>query len=382
MASPTTRLEPATATARTLLPNPGSEVEVVDPLLSPGWDAWVSRHPGATVFHRSAWCRTLVDAYGFTPLYLIRKDEGSPVAAWPLMEVGGTLRGRRGASLPFTDHCPPLLPTPQPTGTADVPGDLGDVALREPLLAKAFDLGRQRRWHSLELREAATWTREDRASVRFFGHTIDLAEGEAAALHRCDSAVRRSIRKAEASGLRAVHGQDSHAIRAYARLHALTRRRHGLPPQPYPFFSALQRHVLSPGLGTVLLVLKDQTPIAGAVFLFSGPQAIYKFGASDETHQALRPNNLVFREAIRLCARQGATSLDLGRTSLANEGLRRFKRGWGSSERMVSYLRYDLRTRQTIPTPDRASGWHTLLFQHMPQPLASLIGRFVYRLAA
>lgn len=382
MAPPPPSLAPRTANPSPVAPGPESAVEVVDPIRWPGWDAWISGHPEATAFHSAAWCRMLVDAYRFTPLYLVRHQGDQPTSAWPLMEVGGALRGRRGVSLPFTDNCPPLLPASSPSESAGIPADLGDLATREPLLAQAFTLGRQRRWQSLELREAPAWTRDQGASVRFFGHVIDLAEGDAAALHRCDSSVRRSIRKAEASGLRAVHSPDGAAIQAYARLHALTRRRHGLPPQPYPFFVALQRHVLAPGLGTVLLVLKDQTPIAGAVFLFWGRHAIYKFGASDESHQALRPNNLVFQEAIRLCARMGATTLDLGRTSLGNEGLRRFKRGWGSSERMITYLRYDLRTRQMIPTPDRASGWHSLLFRCMPQPLASLIGRFGYRFAA
>jgi len=36
--------------------------------------------------------------------------------------------------------------------------------------------------------------------------------------------------------------------------------------------------------------------VAGAIFFHSGGQAIYKFGASDETFQHFRGNNLVMWE--------------------------------------------------------------------------------------
>lgn len=384
-------------------------VEVVNPLTNPAWDRWVSGHPGAGVFHSSAWARVLVESYRFTPHYLVETREGQPVAGWPMMQVGGKVRARRGVSLPFTDSCPPLMESDGSSATASketvtqagsvaanvvrpaVPatatvaqrdGDLDAKSAAQPLLAAALAHGRQHRWRSIELREATVWSGIEPASVSFFGHAIDLRQGASEALERCESPVKRAIRKSQASGLRLVEGRDEAAIRAYYRLHCLTRRRHGLPPQPIDFFVRIQRHLLANDHGTVLLVLKDQTPVAGAVFLQWNGQALYKFGASDEAHQALRPNNLLFAEAIRICAARGCAWLDLGRTSRDNEGLRRFKLGWGSVERIVPYLRYDLSSRRVIDTPDRADGWHTRVFRRLPRPMASLVGRFVYPFAA
>ncbi len=369
-----------------------AEVRIVNPLASPDWDRFARRHPDATIFHSSAWARLLHDTYGFAPAYLVRHSRETVVAGWPLMEVGGRLRGRRGVSLPFTDSCPPLLPPcedpapPAPSGAgADAPGspnDLETMAAREPLLAGALAHARARSWKFLELRDAPRWVRGLPPSVAFHGHSIDLSGGLDAAVGRCDGSTRRAIRKAGSAGLRVVEANDQAAARLYYDLHCATRRRHGLPPQPYGFFAALQRHVLEASLGSILLVFRDQTPVAGAIFLFWGARALYKFGASEQRFQALRPNNLLFHEALRLCIRRGCTSLDLGRTSLDNAGLRRFKLGWGSEERRIAYVRYDLRRRRPIPTPDRASGWHTLVFKHLPRPITRLVANLGYRFAA
>jgi lipid II:glycine glycyltransferase (peptidoglycan interpeptide bridge formation enzyme) len=261
---------------------------------------------------------------------------------------------------------------------------LEELACHLPLLSHALALARKRHWNSLEFRDVTPWLPPETSapSVEFFHHTIDLADGEEAALARCDSSVRRSVRKAQGAGLQVVEANDIPAVQAYFQLHSLTRQRHGLPPQPYDFFLKLHQHLLSPGLGSILLVLLNQVPIAGAVFLFWRRRALYKFGASDLQHQALRPNNLLFRDALRLCLRRQCSTLDLGRTSLEHDGLRRFKLGWGGHERRLAYLRYHVPSHQVILTPDRTSGWHVALFRLLPRPLASLVGRIGYRFAA
>ena len=78
--------------------------------------------------------------------------------------------------------------------------------------------------------------------------------------------------------------------------------------------------------------------VAGAIFLNLGTRAIYKYGASDLRYQALRGNNLVIWEAIKFFGEHGYRTLDFGRTDLPAEGLRRFKCGWGATERSIEYV--------------------------------------------
>ena len=170
---------------------------------------------------------------------------------------------------------------------------------------------------------------------------------------RFDSSVRRAIRKAEKCGLEIGISNSLEAVREYYSLHCKTRRHHGLPPQPFTFFLNIHRHVLSQNMGMIVSAKHQQRPVASAVFFHTGAEAIYKFGASDPAFQELRANNLVMWEAIQWCVRNGKKILDFGRTSLANEGLRRYKLGWAAEERRIDYYRFDFRTE---PTAANAGG--------------------------
>jgi hypothetical protein len=94
--------------------------------------------------------------------------------------------------------------------------------------------------------------------------------------------------------------------------------------------------------------------------------------------QQLRANNLVMWEAIRRFAGEGRSTLDFGRTSLNNEGLRRFKTGWGATEQIAEYIRYDLRENAFGTASDSSSGWHTRVFNALPQWMARPIGAALY----
>ena len=91
------------------------------------------------------------------------------------------------------------------------------------------------------------------ASVAFYGHEIDLTGDEATLSGRVDGSVRRAIRKAEKEGVAVeVSGHArSHAVEFYGLL-CQTRRKHGMPPQPFHFFRNVHEHVLSKKLGVVV----------------------------------------------------------------------------------------------------------------------------------
>lgn len=51
--------------------------------------------------------------------------------------------------------------------------------------------------------------------------------------------------------------------------------------------------------------------------------------------------NVVLWVAIKTLVQRGADTLHLGRTSMENEGLRRFKLSWGSEEEVIRYFRFN-----------------------------------------
>lgn len=365
------------------------DVQTLDPLSCGDWDALLAEHPDATIFHTSAWAQTLVDTYGFIPRYLVQRDEHRLLSLLPLMEIGSRWIGHRCVSLPFTDSCSPLFcaslqATQQAVHQASEhrTESLHALAATEPLLGSALRLAQSLGCKSIEFRDCKRWASQALTSVSFHGHVVPLILSEEQQLQRCSPAMRRALRKAGRSPLHLKEGREWADVETYYSLHCQSRRRHGLPPQPIDFFRNIQRQILARGLGFVLLAFAGDTPVAGAVFFGFGRNALYKFGASSDSHLELRPNNLVLWQGIRRCAELGFSALDLGRTSLDNEGLRRFKLGLGGEECLIHYVCQDLRSGRIVVTPDRASGWHSRIFRRLPLPLSRALGVLLYRFVA
>lgn len=351
--------------AETLPSNDG--VQRVNPLDCVGWDTMVSACPSASFFHSAAWAKTLQTTYGFVPVYFIQIESGRLRSLLPVMEVNSWLTGRRGVSLPFTDDCEPLC------------SEAGSFPC---LFQAAMKHGEARGWKYLECRGGRTLFASAPASTAFYGHRLGLSVGEAALFAKVEGAVRRAIRKAEKSMLSVEMSQSLDAVHAFYRLQCKTRKRHGLPPQPFRFFQNIFNHVLSQKQGFLFTAKYQQAPIAAAVFFHWEKKAIYKYGASDETFQQLRANNLVMWEAIKWYARNGFELLDFGRTSLTNEGLRRFKLGWGTEEHRIEYVRYDRQQSGFVNVKDESSGQHNRMFKVLPSFLSRLIGAALYKHAA
>lgn len=338
-------------------------VRLVNPLEHPGWDAWLENVPERSIFHSSAWARVLHETYGHRPCYFCRFAGERLAAMLPVMEVASPLTGRRGVSLPFADFSPAL---------EGQPGAAGE------LYPAAVEHGRVRRWKYLECRGSLEKWTGARPSVAFYGHAVELGPDAEAMFGRFGSAMRRGIRKAERDGIQIEFSASVEAMRAYYALHCGTRHRHGLPPQPWRFFEAIARLVFAPGHGFVATARFEGRTIAAAVFLGRGRQALYKFGASDYSQQHLRPNNLLMWEAMKRCSAMGFEILQFGRTSMANEGLRRFKLGFGAREETLEYARHDFRRQAFVSSPDRAEGWANSVFRLLPTPLLRLAGQILY----
>lgn len=331
-----------------------------NPLETPNWDALLTSRPDFSFFHGAAWLKVLAGSYGFEPYFF---EAGN--AVMPLMETDSWLTGRKGIALPFTDECGPL--GVEKSGFAK-------------LFSEAVAFGQSRGWKTIELRGGREFFGEEvPASVSFYGHEVDLAAGEKQMFEKMDGSVRRAIRKAEQSGVQVEILQNIEAMREFYRLQCLTRKRHGLPPQPWEFFVNIHRHVLSQNLGMIALAKHEGKPIAASVYFYLGGRAIYKYGASDFAHQHLRGTNLVMWAAMKWLALQGAKTLDLGKTSLANDGLRRFKLNLGARERTVAYVKYDLRQKVFVTESDGVAGWHNRVFGALPMWASQIVGRLLYR---
>jgi hypothetical protein len=339
-----------------------SELVVVNPLDHSGWDECIANERGGSLFHTTIWARVLQETYGHKPVYVCQALGGKFQRLLPIMEVSSPWTGRRGVSLPFTDICIPL-------SVSEHPREMYEFAMEQ---------GRRRAWRYLECRGGNWECPGVSPSLQFWGHVVDLENSEESLFKRLNGAARRGIRKAQRNDLQIEFSTELSAMKDFFRLHCVTRRRHGIPPQPWLFFERIAASVIGSGHGFVVTARSGNKPVAGAVFFQFGEDAVYKFGASDYESQRLRANNLVLWTAVRRYAANGFKRLHLGRTSLSNEGLRRFKLGFGASEEKIQYFKYDFRKESFIAGVDRTKGWLTTVFRRLPRPILRIIGGLAY----
>jgi hypothetical protein len=340
--------------------------DFVDPLLEPRWNQWVLEMPGATFFHSSEWARVLARSYNYSLYYAVIRGTGDRVCGiFPVAEIRSWLTGRRGVCLPFSDECAPLAT---------------DRAVLESAVQALTELGRKRRWDYLELRGGGENLRDAMESDGFLAHRIPMEATENLQLGKLKDTHKRNIRKAQREGVEIHNLSSSEAMDTYYALHCLTRKRHGVPPQPLRFFRLIQKNVIEAGNGFVSLARFGGRWIAGAVYFEFASKALYKFGASNADFQHLRANNLIMWDAILNFRAKGMSELSLGRTDSHNPGLLQFKRGWGGVEYGVAYHRIGickaLKPRRAEHAPE---GLREKLLRNLPVGFLRGIGSVTYR---
>lgn len=340
-----------------------SYIEIINPIDYQGWDdELLTSHERSSFFHTAIWARVLWDSYGYTPLYFTVREHDRLLGLLPMMEVNSMITGRRGGSLPFTDYCEPLISS--------------DVDLEE-LMDAAKQYGREHGWKSVEIRGGCPANAT--IATFYYRHTLDLETDVEKLFSRLKGNTRRGVRKAKREGVTIEINTSVDAVDEYYRLHCITRKKHGLPPQPRAFFRKIHEHIIAPGMGRVVIASHEGKNIAASVFFGYQGKALYKYGASDPTFLRLRPTDLVMWEGIKWYAENGYTSLCFGRTAPNNTGLRDFKLRWDTKEEQINYYKYDLRQEAYVEESLSVGGLPRHLFGMMPIPLLTILGARLYK---
>src|SRR4029077_708211 len=189
--------------------------------------------------------------------------------------ISSWLTGRRMVSLPFADHCEPLLE-----------GNESDKELIDFLRS----LIKGKNWKYIEIRPRSSTllaqiSCQEKGSSFCF-HVIDL-DAPVEDLFRSlqKSSMQRSIRRAEREGLVCEKGHSEGLLGKFYGLMLKTRRRHKLPPQPISWFRNLIA-CLGERL-TIRVASKNREPIASILTLSHGGTLVYKYGCSDERYHNL-----------------------------------------------------------------------------------------------
>ncbi len=290
----------------------------IDPLEDPRWDDFVGQHDRSCFFHRSEWAKIIKRTYGFTPYYLVNENmNGKITSGWPFFWVNNIMVPDRFICLPFTDYCWPLFSFPQDSE------NIRDVLSLMHLKSKNA---------SIEVRggEGFPGMVEQKYYKRF---AIDLTQGIGEVWrHTSEKSIRYSIKKAERERIIIIRGETEREMKRFYRLNVLTRRHHGVIPQPYRFFQHLIEEIIMNNRGFLLLAEKDGLVTAGSIFLIHKDTIYHKYNATHPRYKYLCSTHLILWHAIMWALQHGFKAMDLGRTAPDNNGLMSFKRHWGAIE--------------------------------------------------
>lgn len=338
----------------------------IDPLSDSRWATLVQKHPNSSVFHTPGWLEALRRTYGYSPVVFTTTPPGTELANGVLFcDVSTWLTRHRLVSLPFSDHCSPLV---------EASDDLAYI-----LESVSSDLGKNK-WQYIEMRPANSDLApfaKFQATETFYFHTLDLRPNLDQLFRQFHKdCIQRKIRRAEREGLLYEAGNSDSLLRMFYQLLLTTRRKQGLPPQPVQWYQnliaclgdKLKIHVAS----------KDGLPVASILTLSHKQILVYKYGCSDPAFNHLGGTPYLFWHAIKEAKNSKICELDMGRSDCDNSGLVTFKDRWGATRSTLIYSRYP-----SQPVRATASSWKVSIaknvMSHLPNGLLTVAGQLLYK---
>ena len=340
-------------------------VHQADPLSDPRWAELIERDSRASVFHTPEWLKAIQLTYGYRPVVLTTAGPAEDLDDGVVFcQIQSWLTGRRMVSLPFSDHCEPLVRSRESF---------------EKILEFLRDQSRDEHWKYVEIRPLrADGHAQDifPPGERYYFHTIDLRTELDVIFSRFQkSSVQRKIQKAEREGLVYEEGRSASLLDTFYRLLLMTRRKHQVPPQPREWFRNL-----ADCMGErmkIRVVSKDGRAVASILTLSFRRTMIYKYGCSAPEMSNLGGTPLLFWHAVQDAKELGMMEFDLGRSDTDNAGLVEFKNRLGGEASILTYYRYPEHVAQ--PTPSWRMQVAKQVISRMPDKCLTVAGRLLYR---
>ena len=338
----------------------------IDPLGDARWGQFLEKHPMATLFHSKEWLDALQRTYGYRARALTTSKPGECITnGLAFCRVQSWLTGRRLVSLPFSDHCTPLVENAEEFG-----------CLLSQMHREA-DRGREKYLEIRSISGVAGSPSDMPGSATFCLHRLDLRPSLDELFHGFQSScIRRKIVRAERKGLTYREDSSEELLPVFYRMAVMTRRRHQIPPQPLSWFRNLMTCF---GERVKLrLAFYEGEPAAGILTIQYKGSMTYKYGCSDPRFHRLGSIPLLLWKAIQEAKAKGLVEFDMGRTDWSNPGLLAFKDRWGAARSTLVYLRHPL-PKPSQGTEDISMRIARRIFAWAPESLLSTAGNILYR---
>ncbi len=341
----------------------------INPLADPRWPGFVEQHPRSSVFHSREWLEALRRTYGYEPIAFTTSSLSQDLAnALLFCRIRSWLTGRRLVSLPFSDHCEPLVQNNEELNA---------------LITAGWHEMESGKWRYVEIRpvEGPHDVRCLEKSSTFCFHRLDLRSNIDEIFRKFHKdCIQRKIRRAAREALIYEKGRSERLLTGFYKLQVLTRQRQHMPPQPLSWYKNLIE-CMGDRL-TIHVASKDGKPVAGILTLRHKNTMTYKYGASDRRYSRLGGMQLVLWKAIEEAKGEGLSDLDMGRSDWQHRGVIDFKRRWGSTQSDLTYFRHYSPGRRRWASPwvgmmaERVAGYAIAI---APPGFLTSMTRILYR---
>jgi lipid II:glycine glycyltransferase (peptidoglycan interpeptide bridge formation enzyme) len=290
------------------------------------WDQFVSLHSDL-IFHTSIWWKVLKEGYGCQMRYLAWEDGEKWHTALPGMIVGNRFFKVFYSLIPYG-------------------GFIGNREHITKILNLANDWAKKEKFQRIQIVDLAIKKREDLPDfncVESYRHLLELKDKSPDQIWKnYDEGLKRNIRKALKSDLSFEKIRSREEVDQFYKLYLDSMKRNkALAKYPLELFHKIY-DFLVPEFADIFFVKHRNQPIAGMVVIYSKDIAHYFHGGSDTEYLHLRPNDLLFHQAIQIVKEKEISYFDFLGSDKKFLSLIQFKDKWGTQREELLNFHKDL----------------------------------------
>jgi serine/alanine adding enzyme len=330
------------------------------------WQKYVADSAGASFYHRLEWRDVIQSTFGHKSCYLIAREGQAVRGVLPLIEMRSALFGHFLVSMPFLNYGGILC---------------DDMETERALMRAAVQTADERGASHIELRQAKQvhelpgdgWTLRSHKAALIMPLQCDPAPH----WDGLSSRLRGKVRKAEKNGAEFTIG-GSELIDSFYFLYSLNMRDLGTPVYAREFFQNVMRQTGQHP--RILLVRRNGQPAAAALALLDGTRIELPWICQNYAESGYNVNEFLYWKAIEWACAEGATELDLGRSSVG-AGTYKFKLQWNPEVRPLFWYYWTPKGVQAPQlNPDNPKyGLAVRWWKKLPLPIANRLGPLIVR---
>lgn len=329
------------------------------------WQSFIENKSDTTIFHHREWISHLNSHYKYKLLIIGVFENEKLVGAVPFLNTRTISGKKKLISLPFSDEVALLIPQ-----------NNIDEFLNHINTSLSHD------YYQIELKYEIENIALNHIEQNYVIHKLELCTDYKQIFNNFKKKqVQNAINKSIQTGVIVKKHTDIEGVEIFYKMHQRIRKKYGTPVQSKKYFYSLKKYLFDNNLGFINIAYYNSKPIAAHVYLTYNETIVYKYSASDYKYLHLSANNLVLWDTIKWACVNGYNQLDFGVSHKDNIGLRKFKSGWGSEEKLCSYT-YLISNNKSSENKANKFKLLRVFIKIAPLFVNRLLGKLFYKYAA